>query len=515
MVAIFRSILLCIFASNVVAQNRFLRDADRALEESVTLLDPKTVVVKTEAEQTVFSSYSLGDLFNSTLPRKKTIRRRTVLDEFIDPRSEVKKNHVIKRCEWPSQPMLYDSNLEYVDKYNKDMDEFRSRVQAEYSFMKAMQFSSIPQLTDGSFEAQTDNKLNVPRIEFLYDGKLLLRRDCDFQGCLPKVSAWNDKHAIVDADLNLVHPDRDLEFDQKPEQKSIIGDHIYFSVWFPGNYGHILHDHLPFIAWLKENIDPEVKFLLLYHQVLEDILNIVDPTFIASRVTWINYSNIYHVTKGRLTIFVNAYVNRNLFFIESLRSWFLASNLDHRALPTNQTVIYYTRNGPGTNNGRIIDSNHENDIISVIKQVMIRLNRPEQLIIFDGHEHGEKMELRRQFHLFRSASTVIGSHGSGLANIVWMDPSNAILPPVNTMDYNCPKDRPKVLEFLLGPQSAHVRPPCHGCALKPFTATYYHLYSSMPWTEYHHILYAPNSTRDVTFVSLTALNSALESMWSA
>jgi hypothetical protein len=367
MVAIFRSILLCIFASNVVAQNRFLRDADRALEESVTLLDPKTVVVKTEAEQTVFSSYSLGDLFNSTLPRKKTIRRRTVLDEFIDPRSEVKKNHVIKRCEWPSQPMLYDSNLEYVDKYNKDMDEFRSRVQAEYSFMKAMQFSSIPQLTDGSFEAQTDNKLNVPRIEFLNDGKLLLRRDCDFQGCLPKVSAWNDKHAIVDADLNLVHPDRDLEFDQKPEQKSIIGDHIYFSVWFPGNYGHILHDHLPFIAWLKEKIDPEVKFLLLYHQVLEDILNIVDPTFIASRVTWINYSNIYHVTKGRLTIFVNAYVNRNLFFIESLRSWFLASNLDHRALPTNQTVIYYTRNGPGTNNGRIIDSNHENDIISVIK----------------------------------------------------------------------------------------------------------------------------------------------------
>jgi hypothetical protein len=54
MVAIFLSILLCIFASKVLAQNRFLRDADRALEESVTLLDPKTVVVKTEVEQTVW-----------------------------------------------------------------------------------------------------------------------------------------------------------------------------------------------------------------------------------------------------------------------------------------------------------------------------------------------------------------------------------------------------------------------------------------------------------------------------
>jgi hypothetical protein len=451
---------------------------------------------------------SSGNLNNSTLPLKKNYRRRTLLDKFKDPRSEVKKTHVIKKCNWPSLPTLYDSNHEYVDKYNEEMNQFCSRVEDEYFRMKSMQYSSIPRFTDGSFQAQSGTKLKVPRIEFLNDGKIIIRRDCDFRGCLPKVSAWNDKHAIVDAELNYVPPDRDLELDRKPEETSIIGDHIYFSVWFPGNYGHIFHDHLPFIAWLKEKIDPQVRFLLLYHQVLEDILNIVDPTFIASRVTWINYSNIYHVTKGRLTIFVTYYVNRNLFFIESLRSWLLSSNLAPHIPPFDQTVIYYTRQGPGTINGRIVDSNHENDIISVIKKAMIRLNRPERLIIFNGHEYGEKMEIRRQFHLFRSASTVIGPHGSGLANIFWMDPSNAIFPPSDTMDYNCPTDRPKVLEFLLGPQSAHVHHPSI-----PFSKTHYHLYSSMPWAEYNHILYAPNSTKDVTFISLTELNSALESMW--
>jgi hypothetical protein len=72
MVAIFRSILLCIFASKVLAQNRFLRDADQALEESVALLDPKTVVVKTEAEQTVWR-YPLA---------KETLKRRLLVLSF-------------------------------------------------------------------------------------------------------------------------------------------------------------------------------------------------------------------------------------------------------------------------------------------------------------------------------------------------------------------------------------------------------------------------------------------------
>ena len=43
------------FASKVLAQKRFLRDADRALEGTTTLTDPKTMVVKTEAEETVWT----------------------------------------------------------------------------------------------------------------------------------------------------------------------------------------------------------------------------------------------------------------------------------------------------------------------------------------------------------------------------------------------------------------------------------------------------------------------------
>jgi hypothetical protein len=65
-------LLLCIFASKVLAQNRFLRDADRALEGTVTLPDPKTVVVKTEEEKTVWR-YPLAP---------ETLKRRLIILSF-------------------------------------------------------------------------------------------------------------------------------------------------------------------------------------------------------------------------------------------------------------------------------------------------------------------------------------------------------------------------------------------------------------------------------------------------
>ncbi len=72
MVAISFLIQLCFFTSKVLAQNRFLRDAGRDLEETTTLPDPKTVVVKTEAEDTVWR-YPLAP---------ETLKRRLLVLSF-------------------------------------------------------------------------------------------------------------------------------------------------------------------------------------------------------------------------------------------------------------------------------------------------------------------------------------------------------------------------------------------------------------------------------------------------
>lgn len=436
------------------------------------------------------------------------------IDRYNDPKSVSLKDPLVASCAWPSQPTLHDPNPEFIDGYEKLMNGFRSDLEGGY---QEMQFSKIF-LTHGgnSKEEPYQFPFGVPKMHILYEGKLLVRDTCNHEGCwTPVASAWNDSNSVVDPKLNWVVPDERTEV-SRPSDKTVAGDHIFYVGWHNNNYGHFLQDQLPVIAWIKENIDVHIKFLLLYYPLHEEVLNLVDPTFVAERVTWINKFDIVQVSVGFLSVFITQVPSRNLQFIESLRRW-LSGATPMRPLNDKRIVLYYSRGGSNdTHHGRIVDSNHENDIIKAIQHAMVRHNRSEELVVFNGQEKGKTMEIRHQFELFRSATAVIGPHGSGLANILWMAPDDYVHPFTNNDEIPCIKGRPKVLEFLLGPGSAHVHPPCfEGCAIQPYSRTYYHLFSSIPWVEYHHILYASNSTRYVTFVSLEAFNSALDYIWAS
>ena len=58
-------------------------------------------------------------------------------------------------------------------------------------------------------------------------------------------------------------------------------------------------------------------------------------------------------------------------------------------------------------------------------------NLKEHLVVFDGTE-----SLREQMDLFQSANAVIGPHGGGLANLLFLLPSGSC------------ETRPKVLELI-------------------------------------------------------------------
>ena len=121
------------------------------------------------------------------------------------------------------------------------------------------------------------------------------------------------------------------------------------------------------------------------------------------------------------------------------------------------------------------------------------------MVIFNGKDlNGKTMDIAAQAKLFRSASVVIGPHGSGLANIVWT---------MATKTKGC-KGRVAVLEFLCGPRSLHVQ---NGCST--YTKTYFNLFASAPWVNYHHVLYASNSTEIETFINLLSFQVALDSIF--
>lgn len=363
---------------------------------------------------------------------------------------------------------------------------------------------------------QEDPK-NDPRFVVLSEGAKLLFPFDDDEGPFPQASAWNEKFVVPNISTQTIWIDPDDADKDRPADRFLHGNYVTFISWFTGNYGHFLHDHLPVIAWLREYLDPDVKFLLLYHPRHEEILNTVDPTFVRERVEWVQRHELLQINDGTLTVMAAATPYRNIRPIESLGRWLNdARPATHDT--SKGTIIYYTRGGSSdTQHGRVVEPNHEANIIAAIRAKMAKYNRPEELVIFNGQENGATMAIERQFQLFRSASTVIGPHGSGLANVVWMDASSTPTTKESadrTPSTTCTK-RPRILEFLLGPDSAQVHPPCEECEGIPFSRTYYHLFSTIPWVEYNHLLYAGNSTEATTYIDLTALDLALEDMWSS
>jgi len=142
-----------------------------------------------------------------------------------------------------------------------------------------------------------------------------------------------------------------------------------------------------------------------------------------------------------------------------------------------RSIVFYRRHSNGTQHGRTMDLAHEAILYKTIVSVMAEFKRPEKLVIFNGEDaHGNQLSFPQQYGVFRDASLVIGPHGAGLANLVWMPPSTT----------SCSQG-PAVLEFICSKETATVQKGCPG-------KTHWSLLGGMPWVRYYHLLLAKNST---------------------
>mmetsp|Transcript_38241 Transcript_38241/g.114465 ORF Transcript_38241/g.114465 Transcript_38241/m.114465 type:complete len:345 (-) Transcript_38241:50-1084(-) len=308
---------------------------------------------------------------------------------------------------------------------------------------------------------------------------------------------------------------------RSPQSTILAGvDVVAHTGFFPNNFGHILHDNLPVVAWLKYVAHDEATFLLPDHDKFRELVRFIDPEFFR-RVHWYHPNEVITVRDGTLTVsdhwpFLGPYGNTLWRY---LRSW-IGENHPERYPEDERTVVFYTRGpvppengaaaaatdeewnldiGPPrpsaeTRHGRLLDLNHQSDVVASVRAAMERHGRKETLVFFTGSDEttGKILPFREQFDTFRRASAVIGPHGSGLANVIWTDP----FPP------GC-GDRVKMLEFIPGSDSAHVQKLYNG---------YYWNMRGMP-LEWHQITYTPDSTQEVTRVRLPDLEKALDDMW--
>ena len=311
-------------------------------------------------------------------------------------------------------------------------------------------------------------------------------------------SAWNDDGCVEGGTWS---KPKALGRNGQPSLILDDTDYVAYHSWFQGNFGHFVHDHLPTIALLKAFVPPTTKFLLMETNVTKNVLTMLDPQFVKTRVVWIRYNQVVQIRGGH-TLTVSTPNSMPAAGgccrqFDYMRQWVAALHPDHHPDLTHErkkTVLYYKRGGSSdTHHGRVLDPNHETQIVRHIRDAMTKYNRPEEFAIFSGQWEGKTMEVVNQFAMFRTASAIIGPHGSGIGgNFIWTNPYVR----------NC-KDRVKLLEFIPGEESKQVQ---------VMYATYFMNWRKWP-LEYHSLLYTKESTFDTTYINLQDLDDALDAMW--
>ena len=302
---------------------------------------------------------------------------------------------------------------------------------------------------------------------------------------------------------NFVHP-HDRESTR--EIITLQGDYaIYISAWFE-IYQHQLIDRLGYLIYLSKTLPSTTKFLLptaANAQTITSMLNEIDPQ-LSTRIEVIKCDSHFdchnqqiEVKNGSLKILAPKSSTRHLELYQLLRAWLWNSPIIQSALSkvTEKTVVYYKRSSDITGRGiatnaRYMNQQQEDQIIQRIEHALRRYNRDERLVVFDG-----TLRFLDQIKLFHSATTIIGPHGGGLANILLTAPSHSCA------------ERPKVLEFVTNTDTPQVQ---RGQFLE---ATYYTLYATCPWVELHQILFTKLSNRYETYIDMDAFDDALKSMF--
>jgi len=116
------------------------------------------------------------------------------------------------------------------------------------------------------------------------------------------------------------------------------------------------------------------------------------------------------------------------------------------------------------------------------------------------------------FHFQSSCLQVVGPHGAGLANILWMaaDPVSVTQGVSNSLlQLGFDEDRfrrPAVLEFVCSKETISVQKGCLG-------KSFWSLYGGARWINYYHMLLARNSTDEGLYVERTEFANAINTIF--
>ena len=298
----------------------------------------------------------------------------------------------------------------------------------------------------------------------------------------------------------------------------ISGPASLYTSWFTGfHHGHFMPDHMPLIQWLQDVGSPGTPVVVGYRTDLPEasmtfrFLQWLDASLLTGRrILWVRLGAVACVDSGVLHLAAPRVPSPNSLRLPSLhrRTASMISRVRPVGTPprAGQLVVYYSR---ADLSRRRLPFANEALVLSTIRERMRAHARAETLVTFTGR--GETFA--DQFRTFSRASVVVGAHGGGMMNVVWMQPSSArwadggAPSPAAPRLTGSPCTLPHVVEFVCGARSSRVQAGC------PFRKSVFTYFGGAPWVNFHHVLFEATSSSSRTLVNASDVARALDAVW--
>lgn len=262
-------------------------------------------------------------------------------------------------------------------------------------------------------------------------------------------------------------------------------------------YGHVLHDLLPWLIYLHSSYPTGRMILQDGDGVLPGFLEWFDVR-IHRRAVYVRTGKVFCAPAG-----LGVLVPLTDFPDFRLQKIFIGLHAYLQRLRPHlhsDKVVYYTRvSQSDIHHGRTVTKSHSAEISRIARQGMQKHGRTEQLVEFNGRSGTGTMSFHDQYALFASASLAFGPHGTGFANILWMQTGSG----------RACDERPAAVEFVCSPRSLNVSQCNHTHGGK----TYWALEGTAPWLRYFHVFFTEDSTNFYVRVDLEGFRLALDLIW--
>ena len=273
-------------------------------------------------------------------------------------------------------------------------------------------------------------------------------------------------------------------------ERFVSGPAVTFHSWRMSSFGHVVCDLLPMAFSVLGN-STNTQLILLHTTAVKAVFQTLAPAL--TNRFYLTDWNLWTCVSGNLKVLLSGAANP-FDWHRALHLRRARAKLDAFfpfAHPRRNAVVYCTRRSPTAKHGRRIPYSHSRDILTEVRNAMRSHQRQEDFKLHTGRKR-----FAVQMRLFYSATFVIGPHGSGITNILWMNIGNR-------------HPLPGVLEFIC--TSLSVRVQDNGAC--PWGNTQYWFLSGAQWVDYHHIGFAQNSSAHHSYINLTELRMGLDAMF--